>query len=595
MKRLSEICKISNAIPVIGYCLMVIGVVSCTDFDDYNEAPVDSNPAGNKTLWENIQGDDRLKDFATLVNKAQFSDLLNSPRSLTIWAPATGTFNMADFENLTQEELLQQFVKGHIAEYGHPATGKVDERVHMLNSKSFLFQGEGTYTFGGHDITIANVPSTNGLIHIIDGAAKFYPNLYEYLGTAENIDMLREHFKNYELTTLDEKASVEGPMVDGKKTYIDSVMVTSNTLIRSLNAKIDNEDSTYTFIMPTDKAFQDMYDRVKPYYNFIKQVKMHDVESYTSATDTKTKLSPEINVSYMTDSLVRREIVRNLIYSNTDTYNKWLVGESEEKDTLRSTVGRKFSNPAEIAVDAMVGEPIEMSNGYARIVDSLAFYPWETFCPEMSFSPRYDMASLFPATAKVNNMVATSNGEPLTWLFGPETDITEFRYAWITPGGDRAKPDFFISMPSVMSTTYNFYVVFMPTAKMKGVHDERPNWLNFQLNYCDAKGATQTYNFSKVTAASLKPGDPMPKGPTSVSGTTAFINDPEKTDTIFIGRFTFPVNYRGLDTSYYPSLHITTPISVFNTTQLKTYSRDVCIAAILLRPVELDEFEDKNK
>jgi len=34
---------------------------------------------------------------------------------------------------------------------------------------------------------------------------------------------------------------------------------------------------------------------------------------------------------------------------------------------------------------------------------------------------------------------------------------------------------------------------------------------------------------------------------------------------------------------------------VFNSTQLATYSRDVRIAAILLRPVELDEFEAKNK
>jgi hypothetical protein len=34
---------------------------------------------------------------------------------------------------------------------------------------------------------------------------------------------------------------------------------------------------------------------------------------------------------------------------------------------------------------------------------------------------------------------------------------------------------------------------------------------------------------------------------------------------------------------------------VFNNTQLSTYSRDVHIAAILMRPVELEEFEAKNK
>ena len=158
------------------------------------------------------------------------------------------------------------------------------------------------------------------------------------------------------------------------------------------------------------------------------------------------------------------------------------------------------------------------------------------------------------------------------------------------------KPEFYIAMPDVMSTTYNFYVVYLPVAKMTGtLNDPRPNWLNFQLNYCDAKGATQVYNFSKEYADSLLSGGTLPKVATAVNANTAFINDPEKTDTVFIGRFTFPVNYRGLGSDFYPSLHVTSPISVFNSTQLATYSRDVRIAAILLRPVELDEYEAKNK
>jgi hypothetical protein len=90
-------------------------------------------------------------------------------------------------------------------------------------------------------------------------------------------------------------------------------------------------------------------------------------------------------------------------------------------------------------------------------------------------------------------------------------------------------------------------------------------------------------------------GGPLPKLATKVDASTAFLNDPMKTDTIFIGRFTFPVNYRGLGEDYYPSIRISSPINVFNKTQLETYSRDIRIAAILLRPVELEEFEAKNK
>ena len=68
-----------------------------------------------------------------------------------------------------------------------------------------------------------------------------------------------------------------------------------------------------------------------------------------------------------------------------------------------------------------------------------------------------------------------------------------------------------------------------------------------------------------------------------------------KTDTMFIGQFTFPVCYSGLGNQYYPSLRVTSPISAFNSQQLATYTRDVCIAAILLKPVELEEFEAKQQ
>jgi uncharacterized surface protein with fasciclin (FAS1) repeats len=572
-----------------------LALTACSDFSDYNETPVMAEAAGDQTLWENISQNPELSDFASLVKQSGYYGRLDSARSMTVWAPKNGTFNLADFQSLSKDDLLKQFVKAHMADYTHAASGKVEERVHMLNDKSFDFVGDGSYTFGGVNISKANVPSNNGLLHIIDGYAPYYPSLYEYIKMASGIDSLRNHFMRYELTTLDLEKSVKGSMVDGVQTYIDSVFVTSNSMIRQLNASLTNEDSTYTFVMPTNKAFMDMYNKVKPYYNILATTTVQDVENYTSATDNKTK-TVTVNASYLTDSLVRRHIVNNLVFSNKDAYNKWVVNEGEFTDTLRSTTRQKFSNPREILEAYQVGEPVEMSNGYARIVDSLAFYPWETYAPELEFTPLRNLGALFPAAALSSSYIITSSdGQPLTGLFGPETTLTEYRYAWITPGGDRAKPDFFVEMPGVMSTTYNFYVVFMPTAKF--ATDTRPNWLNFQLLYCGKDGKAATYNFNKAYADSLLTGGTLPADVTAVNANTAFINDPEKTDTVFIGRFTFPVNYSALGNGYEyaPSLRVTSPISVLNNTQLATYTRDVRIAAILLRPVELDEFEAKNK
>lgn len=572
----------------------MLTATSCTDFSDYNEVPAESIANGNKTLWENISQDPQLSDFAALVKRTGFDAQLNSSRFYTVWAPLNGTYNVADFQQLNDSALLAQFVKSHVAEYGHAASGKVDERIHTLNAKSFAFQGDGSYTFDGISISQPNLPGNNGLMHKLDGAAKFYPNLQEYLSMGSNIDSLRNYFMQYQITVLDQQASVKGPMVNGAQTYIDSVLITNNLLTRRLNARIENEDSSYTFVMPTDNAFSKMYDKVKENYKFITTTTVQDAESFTRAADSQTK-TVTVNAAYLQDSLTRLSFVPYLIFSNNDAYNQWVVGKGLNTDTIRTTLRSKLSNPNDILEKYLVGQPQVMSNGYARIVDSLAFYPWETYSPELSIDPRGYLANLFPAAAKAyrNQTVPDSLKRR---VYGPDVDASNYRYLWISPGGDRSKPDFTVLLPNVLSTTYNFYVVFMPSAMKEIADDPRPNKLNFELSYCNANGALASYKFSKEYADALQAGGELPKVPTALNMTTAFENNPEKLDTVFIGQFTFPVAYAGLsDYTFSPNIRVTSPISVFNNAQLSAYSRDVRIHRILMRPVELDEFEAKNK
>ena len=160
----------------------MLTATSCSDFSDYNDTPADANPAGNQTLWQNISANGDLTDFASLVKKAGFDVELDNSKSFTVWAPKNGTFNVTDYASLSKEDLLQQFVKNHIAEYGHLASGAVDTRIHTLNEKSYTFEGNGgQYTFDGITISKANQPGNNGVMHIMDGAAQFKYNLYEYV------------------------------------------------------------------------------------------------------------------------------------------------------------------------------------------------------------------------------------------------------------------------------------------------------------------------------------------------------------------------------------------------------------------------------
>lgn len=575
----------------------LFAATSCSDFSDYNEVPVDAVASGNQTLWENIKSHPQLKDFAALVSRTGFNANLMESRAFTVWAPVDGSYNAEEFRALSDSLLLQQFVKNHVAEYTFGANGLVDKRVHTINKKSYSFVGNGSYTFDGIAVSQPNLPNSNGVMHLMDGVAKFYPNLFEYMNMADNISSLRDYFMQYNDTTLSSE-SVKGPMVNGVQTYLDSVLVVTNSLTRNLNARIENEDSSYTFLMPTDNAYQMLYNRIRPFYNFINTTKVQDVEQFAMASSTNSK-QVSVDAAYLADSLTRRAISRNLIFSNNDAYNlRSIMGirpanDIMKADTLRSTTRNKFSNPEDLLKKYMVGEPQELSNGYARLVDSLAFYPWETYNPEISVNPHTYLAKSFTST--VHNR--TMPDSLVERVFGPETGITNFRYSWIEPNSSFARPDFFISLPGVMSATYNFYVVFLPSAWREFGGDERPSKLNFQLSYCNTSGNLATYNFSKANAEiQLAGGEVSNKntGATTVNATTAFENDPQKTDTIFIGRFTFPVAYNGLG-DYMPNIRVTTPINPLFAAQTAVNTRDVRIAKIILKPVEYDEFEANNK
>ena len=592
----------------IGMMLMAAGLfaaTSCSDYDDYNKAVADVTPSANQTLWENIQQNSQLSDFASLLQKAGFDDELNTTHYYTVWAPLNGTFDAAKYQAMGNGALLRQFVKNHIADYGHNATGALNERVMMLNEKAYDFVGSSAYTFDNVQISQANLPSSNGILHTINGVAAYYPNLYEYIMDADlskeqGIDSLRNYFKRYETTYLDEKASVPGPIVNGMQTYVDSVMITENLLWNRLNAKLYDEDSTYTFLMPTNETWETQYEKVKSFYSYIPQTSAQlFVTSGGSTSINKTPATINIDAAFWNDSLTNWTLTRNLVYSNNDVYNRWIEGTptSIGSDTLRTSVRNKLSNPQAILSPTI--EKVPMSNGYARIINAYGMYSWETYAPERIVS-----------AASADNRAMISNGSfsrvevrnPDPEKVTLEEGENSIRYAWVEPtgGGQFVKPEMTLYLRNVLSTTYEIYCVFVPESvdpdKANAV--TLPNRVIFTLNYCDVDGKLKDYTFLNEDPdqmAAFMERFNMKDNATNKNTIRSFSNDTSKVDTLYIGEFTFPVCYYGLGDEYCPNIKITTPYSVFNASLREAYSRDLRIAGIILRPKELAEFEESNK
>ena len=94
------------------------------------------------------------------------------------------------------------------------------------------------------------------------------------------------------------------------------------------------------------------------------------------------------------------------------------------------------------------------------------------------------------------------------------------------------------------------------------------DYYHLTKSYCDAKGKLATKKLNQKV-----------------------VNDPTRVDTLAVGTFTFPVAYAGLGDNVYPNLKITTDFGVFDKAKMAAYTRDFSIISILMRPVELEEFE----
>lgn len=584
----------------IEYMMMAAAMLtatSCSDFSDYNEVKSDITSSANQTLWQNIQENSDLSDFAALVQKSGFSDHLNQSHYYTVWAPLNGTYDATQFQNLSTENLLKQFVYNHIADYGHYASGTIDERVKTLNKKSYDFTGSSSYTFDERSVTQSNLPSNNGVMHVMNGNAMYYPNIYDYisdhsLNQGQSIDSLCKFYKKYEYTYLDEDASVLGPIVDGLQTYIDSVMVTYNLLTNQQNALIEAEDSSYTMLLPTNKAWNASYHKIKSYYNFIPTTKAESfVTSGGTVTISKTPLSVTVDNAFLQDSLTKMSIVNNLVFSNNNKYNAFLKNGTSPStaDSLYSTVRRKLSNPADILGQQL--SEVKMSNGNGRIVDSLAMYPWESYASKLTVAASRSDNRARVVNGSVTNIQLSLTGKTPTG----EKTITKHTYAWINPSGGYAKPELDMYLPNVQSATYHIYCVFAPNPNATTL----PNRVIFTLSYCDATGTVKDqvfYNTNQDSIDAFKAKFPKVTDKNTIN---AFSNNVSNLiDTMYVGQFTFPVSYYGMSSKtdkICPNIKITSPFPVFNKDLMAAYQRDLCIEAIILKPVELVEYETVNK
>jgi uncharacterized surface protein with fasciclin (FAS1) repeats len=553
-KKYSSMLILSAAMLITG------SVSSCSDWDDHYDANTAETSTSTATIWENINSNTNLSQFADLLKRVGYNNVLNTTQVYTVWAPLNDTYDYATLATTDSATLLREFVKNHVSRYNYPASGSLNENIYLLNNKVQSFTGEDTYTFGGINVKTANLASSNGVIHTLEGKVNFFSNIYEYLDKKEYaIDSINDYVHKFDVKILDTENSVVGPTVNGEITYLDSVFIESNALYSRLGrAYINREDSNYTMIIPTNEAWNKAYTNLSSYFNYIPTFRFSDYSS-----GTLSSVSVTIANNYIKDSLIHYNLVRDLIFNNKLYSNKALINKTSTSsltaDSLVTTTSDKMYK--EDADDLFQGaEKITMSNGFGWVTDTMRIKPWNSWCQPIKIEAEYSYY-------RITTLLGTSNAQSATASAQDSAvsgRVSNSYYIDVVPSKSSSNPEVYFRLPNILSTTYDVYCVFVPAnITNKNAENNLPNKVKITIGYNSETGASKTWNNDNT-----------------------YITTIGKVDTIYAGSIQFPIAYKGIG-DYYPFLKIKSNVL---SSELGLYSREMRIDCIILKPKELNDY-----
>jgi hypothetical protein len=461
-RQLVTYLRMKNKIIILIQCLLAsIIFIACTDkfWDEHYVA--DTSLVADKNLWESIEATPELSAFAALLKETGYDKILSQSQAYTVFAPNNNA--LAGFDK-TGVDVKTELVENHIARFVITASGDGQDNIYMLNRKLISFSRQGSdYSFGSAVYSGKDLVASNGVVHILSGYEAYFPNIYELLAKRADLDSLHKYVYSFNRIEFYEEASVPGSVVDGQLTYLDSVFVNSNELLRRLGY-INREDSSYTLLAPNNAAWIEGYERIKK-----------DFVYYNASAGTADSLQ-QANTSFA--------LVQDLFFNNNI--------QLSPADSLVSTSWHTFYNPQELLENL---EPINTSNGSVYITDLLKIKPYQSWLQPITVEAervlgRESTLSNLDARRVVSTDFAVSGG----------------RYLQVMPSTASGNPTVTFEIPNTLSSTYNIYCVFVtPLAANPNAVGLKANKVFYRLNYIDGTGAAKISQYPESGAFETNP------------------------------------------------------------------------------------------
>src|ERR1035437_396876 len=439
--------------------LFVVSITSCVDTWDSHYSPVYSVKS-NLNLYKYISKDTTLSTFTKMLRISGYDSILSKTQTYTVWAPVNSAFSGVNTVNLADTALVKEIVKNHIARFSNPTSDVKTKSVFMIDNKYILFTRVGSgFTFGGKNIIKSNIATINGVLHYIDNYVPYSPNIWEFIGKTPGLDSLKAYLYSQSKFQFDVTASGSPIGIDSitKQLLYDSVFVFKNLILDKLG-QLSNEDSIYTAILPTNTAWTEAYNRIKPYFNTLAKGGAQKQRENTEWA-----------------------IVRDIAFRPR-------VSDPASLDSLVSTTGNVFYSPGNYIFSGAT--KTELSNGNAFVTNLMTHKAGDSWQKAIRIEAETDYYGREKSNCDIYNRTSAGSG----------LIISQQKYIYVnnltTNNSSRCYVRF--PIPNTLSANYNIYCVFVPTSIVTPT-DLRPSKVNFYLTYLDATGKQMPEKLITVT------------------------------------------------------------------------------------------------
>lgn len=507
---------------LLGVLLLAGGTAlhSCSDEWDehYSDSGSNALNATGASVWSRLTSMPEYSAFVDTLKNHNYDRILSQNRAFTVYAPTNTA--MQSYVANGRYNVMDAFVRNHIAYFSHPISAYTDTTVEMMNEKVMRVRNQLIGTNQEQNISFVegetNVPCRNGLIHGINGIIPYIPNLWEIIAVEAPAYSAYVHQQDEQVLNTDE-STVDSINTSGQTVYLDSVVTYNNGFWNTVG-QLNTEDSSYVSIVLADDGWQNAYDKVEQSFLYYPQAQG---QYFWQENTDQSNLD---SLSRYKDAMIYQTILRSLTYRLPQV--ELLLDDNYRPgyDFINSVSGRRI--PKEVLKNYLERIPDdsiqEASNGRAYIAHGYDFANYDVIQDTITTEGENSTRLFTLGSTSMTSSAPTLNTDTLSYThYQPETPINNVEYyvpqleangqeekhevsgsSYLTVSSTTNGASVTMGVSGTYSGQYDVWITFIPSSSVVGFDLARPSTVTVRTQYTTVRNES-TLSFGTINASNI--------------------------------------------------------------------------------------------